>query len=1568
MASTSKDISLPLTLSGKRKQPLTDIEKCIICQSNKKGKKTVSTENGRMKVKEASYALKDQILSDLSEDEYSRFEYHLSCYKSYVLKGNRTSCVAGLSADDSHENPSDKEEPITIRSKRSSLCVSQNKKPQVCVICNHSSKGKYETQLHRICEVERAKSFLAATRFNLDAVFDRTSTLQDVNSVFAADIMCHKKCINQYILQYKRDLDRQITIEESIPNEVFEAFQNLLSKLQLDSNGYALSDCRIIVNNALQPDQHICNRKLKHMLVDHFGEEICFTYPKDRNKSQMFFSSKISSVSLSEKIRAFDCVKLCAEKLRKECLDYDFGLTGKFGDANDLTLSMYDYESGRPENWKIFFDKLLPSHSKSKQVIKKCDSIFQIAYTLVHDGRKKTPMHISIAQTIHEASRSKTLIRVLNHLGLCMSYDELERQDHSLVCRTLKRNEKYRLPLPPVINSSIPIHGAMDNFDHEEDTKSGIGGSHDTVLVLFQETSEQPVHTEEMSYAHTFSIDKRKRALGFTLPCQQLLKSGKGNKRGDIPHDYVSYASQDAKGAAVDGWEKDCLWFLSRFLIKSNVSDHLLPEVSGVPSWSAFNSLISNDSKKPTTIAFTPIIPHPATQYDTIFTCMVNFQDAFLQTGQECGSLWCDEGVYRIAKELQLLQPEKFSNIFLGLGGFHMAKVVISCIGKYLEDSGVEHVFTENEIFGPKIVQSILKGSHYSRALRGLSLLEEVMHQLLWKQFLQQQGDSLNLTKLFSEVALLQRYCNEKNSRESQSTLEKCKELLHDIIPTYDKFVAKGEDQSDIFKYWCTFITYLFPLLRDLTRSLREGNWELHLSAVQRALPLFFAFDKTHYSRWGSVFYEDCLQLPYKFPSIHAEFLKGQFVVKNSTRKFSNVPMDQALEQMYNKPAKGHGGIVGITRRKEAVAQYDLTRQEKFLISAFLREFCGLNDEDECSLHHEFSTATTKHDEISIKQMLAYIQERDNPFDLLNNKKMRNFVTGKETSDEKSKYLLNCISLGQQAYEEFVKTRFKDKEKSLFDPIKKTSKQHKICKDSTADIQKDTNNALHIIDIARARGYDISQLLTYEITSNSYYLTKDGYLRKSLKSELTHVIEKRLKEPAPQKVPFSDATHPTAIVFDFMAYARKISVTQMKLKTFGDMAAHLWKVFSSMSATCKRIDVVFDIYELGSIKDIERMRRRKVDPIEVFINRNDTPLPVDIERFWASSKNKERLQEFFIKWLIHKVTQGTENVSISIYLGGSHEDDLFKCMRISSQTVADVPTLHCQHNEADDRMLLHINHAICTESFKRVVVASPDTDVLVCLLYHFSETWKFSGLEELWVLCGQGNTKRALPVHDLVQTMSRALVSVLPALHALSGCDTTSKVSTKLSVFKAAEQGGLELLKDFGKNNELSHDVEIKAEQFLAHAIGGVNIDTFNELRYFLYHHKSIKNNFEKLVPTSNSIQLHIKRAFLQCYHWINATKATVDILNPVDYGYILKDDFLVPLIVSEPNQPPDFPFPCTCKKCFRSNVCPCRIADIMCCEFCKCDINGQCSNPRNNIKESHDRSKDSEDGLIVEC
>ena len=64
---------------------------------------------------------------------------------------------------------------------------------------------------------------------------------------------------------------------------------------------------------------------------------------------------------------------------------------------------------------------------------------------------------------------------------------QLERVDVGLAHCTINAAGSHRVPIPPSIFPSVLIHGAMDNFDHEENTSSGIaGGSHDTILMLFQ--------------------------------------------------------------------------------------------------------------------------------------------------------------------------------------------------------------------------------------------------------------------------------------------------------------------------------------------------------------------------------------------------------------------------------------------------------------------------------------------------------------------------------------------------------------------------------------------------------------------------------------------------------------------------------------------------------------------------------------------------------------------------------------------------------------------------------------------------------------------------------------------------------------------------------------------------------------------------------------------------------------------------------------------------------------------------------------------------------------------------
>ena len=50
------------------------------------------------------------------------------------------------------------------------------------------------------------------------------------------------------------------------------------------------------------------------------------------------------------------------------------------------------------------------------------------------------------------------------------------------------------------------------------------------------------------------------------------------------------------------------------------------------------------------------------------------------------------------------------------------------------------------------------------------------------------------------------------------------------------------------------------------------------------------------------------------------------------------------------------------------------------------------------------------------------------------------------------------------------------------------------------------------IDYARLRNYNIANLLKYEMTSTFFYLTKDDFLRKPTKSELTTEVKKPFKE------------------------------------------------------------------------------------------------------------------------------------------------------------------------------------------------------------------------------------------------------------------------------------------------------------------------------------------------------------------------------------------------------------------------------------------------------------------------
>ena len=175
----------------------------------------------------------------------------------------------------------------------------------------------------------------------------------------------------------------------------------------------------------------------------------------------------------------------------------------------------------------------------------------------------------------------------------------------------------------------------------------------------------------------------------------------------------------------------------------------------------------------------------------------------------------------------------------------------------------------ENEIFGQGVVKTVMDGGNYIMSKRGMSLLAEAIEQLQMKAFLQKceiaMFGSLD-EQIFQLHSLMEDHLG--NQDQIYQCWDDCISKILSFDEKFDEFKEYGCEKSQMFLYWNMFISNIAPVCRDLTRRFREANWELHMSAVSRTIPLCFAFDRVNYKRWLPLCYEDCLPLPGNFPEI----------------------------------------------------------------------------------------------------------------------------------------------------------------------------------------------------------------------------------------------------------------------------------------------------------------------------------------------------------------------------------------------------------------------------------------------------------------------------------------------------------------------------------------------------------------------------------------------------------------------------------------------------------------------------------------------------------------------------
>ena len=148
----------------------------------------------------------------------------------------------------------------------------------------------------------------------------------------------------------------------------------------------------------------------------------------------------------------------------------------------------------------------------------------------------------------------------------------------------------------------------------------------------------------------------------------------------------------------------------------------------------------------------------------------------------------------------------------------------------------------------------------------------------------------------------------------------------------------------------------------------------------------------------------------------------------------------------------------------------------------------------------------------------------------------------------------------------------------------------------------------------------------------------------------------------------------------------------------------------------EQIDIIYDSYLEDSIQECERIRRRcRYEPLQFMNLKATSPIPVQIDCFWACGKNKEALQ-LLSRNLFKGMCYGKQ---LRIILSGyvTNADAMRLCIQVNQEaTVTLRPDLDSSLEQADCRIIPHVEKAALT-GIQRAIIYSNDTDVVVYLLY-----------------------------------------------------------------------------------------------------------------------------------------------------------------------------------------------------------------------------------------------------------
>ncbi|CAF1392749.1 unnamed protein product, partial [Didymodactylos carnosus] len=551
------------------------------------------------------------------------------------------------------------------------------------------------------------------------------------------------------------------------------------------------------------------------------------------------------------------------------------------------------------------------------------------------------------------------------------------------------------------------------------------------------------------------------------------------------------------------------------------------------------------------------------------------------------------------------------------------------------------------------------------------------------------------------------------------------------------------------------------------------SNFEERNCALNNMAPLFFITNHRNYARLLSQHIFDLQS--WSKPLL--EVLSTSFGVRRTSRSFSTIALDQAIECSINKAGKGHGGISGNFDSK-LVEVWCKSYSFRSLLSPITSDIANYEtSKSNIDGHIEYTATRMKVDDYYLKLILSKLIP-ENLFKC-NNSHVTQLITGKYIHDDIIKSVCSYKQNGLDALKQYMDQRLIHKTVPLSTPLKDiktlkiryndsyelaTGKVKQTRRQTHSNTMKNTDAEIRrCISLSQERELNLPLLFSFEFSKYPLALC-DSNNPELLNQQQKSIALKFLEQTFPDSCSHqhlllpaqlsTSSSNKSAIIVDWGVLLQTRPANHHKTVYHYALDLLETKVYPHFKYF-HRIDVVFDSCLSADMK--------------MFTNRHK-PEEKHMMNYYEEAAAVVKC------WLLQEVVECLSDNTCLVVAGPENAYILKKNL----QTVNSIE-LKSNQVEADTRMmLLHIDKIIngvedCNE-YDKIVVKSLGTDIIFLCIYYASLV-QISMVSVDYSLQRRDKQSRYINCTDVQKELinkHNVLPIVLMNVYALSGCDTCS--------------------------------------------------------------------------------------------------------------------------------------------------------------------------------------------------